>query len=61
MECWIRMNHMTMNHMTMNKETEIWEVVSYQTGNVVWWGTATKLTKILGRDNWDAGDTIIWE
>ena len=56
MECFIRINHMT-----INEDTEIYEVVSYTTGNVVWWGSADKLTKILGNSAWKPGDTIIWK
>lgn len=55
MECYIRKNPETIN------DREIWEVVQYQTGGVIWWGSDTQLTKRLGRNNWMDGDTIIWK
>ena len=47
--------------MTINSDNEVWEVVSYDNYNVVWFGSAEKLSSYLGYTTWEAGDTITWK
>jgi hypothetical protein len=56
-KAWIRKNHLT-----LNEAEEVFEIMEEQNPrHTLTWGSEYYITQILGTNEWETGDTVIYE